>query len=41
MSIAIPSLEATCHSSEWLVEPHYIKEQYDQLLHDMDEISPY
>lgn len=24
MSIAIPSLEATCHSSEWLVEPHWI-----------------
>ena len=22
MSIAIPPLEATCHSSEWLVEPH-------------------
>ena len=24
VTIAIPLLEATCHSSEWLVEPHWI-----------------
>ncbi|WP_055159170.1 hypothetical protein [Anaerostipes hadrus] len=31
MSIAIPSLETTCHSSEWLVEPHHVVRQLDYI----------